>query len=185
MTRGWKLALVAGAQIVILLSIIGVRQWAVRTGHTVVLKVATGDPRSLLQDQYPYVRYDISRIQRSSVRIAGKADGEVYVELQRGSDRYWHAVAIHDNGDHAFKGTVLIKGHALRPPLYPAQAPGSADVIYVTYGIEDVSIAQDAARDLPADGGHDIAVEVRIDRFGQPQPRRFIVDGHAFGLHRR
>ena len=185
MTPARKLALVAAVQILILLSIVGVRQWALWTGHTVVLKVATGDPRSLLRDQYPYVRYDISQIDPSGVRIFGKADGEVYVELQRGSDGYWHAVAVHDGRDHSLPGTVLIKGHALRPPQYPGQAPGSADVIDVTYGIEDVSIAQGSARDLPAGSSHAIGVEVQVDRFGQPAPRRFIIDGRGFDLRRR
>ncbi len=185
MTRARKLAIVAAVQILILLSIIGFRQWAVWTGHTVTLRVAAVDPHSLLQGQYPYVRYDISQIDRSSVRIVGKGTGDVYVELQRGSDGYWHAVAIHDGRGHAFKGTVLMKGHAARPPQYPAKAPGSADVIYVTYGIENVSIAQGSARDVPSGSGHDIGVEVQVDRFGQAVAKRFLIDGRPFGLHRR
>ena len=174
MKPAWRLVLVAALQVLLLLSIVGFREFAVRTGDTVTLKVATTDTVSLTHS-YSYVQYDISRIDRSNVTVDGNVTGDVYVEIRRGDDGYWHAVAIHDERHRTFSGTVLIQGNA---------STMQDSAIFVHYNIENVGVSPSAARGLPSGTGHEIAVEVRVDRFGDPVPRHVLVDGVPFALTR-
>jgi hypothetical protein len=87
-------------------------------------------------------------------------------------------LALHDDRDYSFEGTVLIKGENWRPY-------GSPDVATydLHFGIEDVYIAK-GAPGVPSGSGHVVALEVRVDRFGESTPKRFLIDGQPFALKR-
>jgi len=172
-----KLILVAAVQLAILLSIIGFKQYTVWTSETVLLKVQPVDPRDLIRGDFIAVQYDISRIDTDDVAGDRYADGKVYVELERGDDGYWNAVAIHDDREHSFDGTVLIEGHT--------QRRSSSGILLIEYGIEEIFIPEGSGADLPFGPDHTVAVEVKVDRFGNAVPRRFFVNGEPFDLERR
>ncbi len=176
-----KLAIVVAVQFTVLFSMIGFKQYTVWTGETVLLRTAPLDPRDLLRGDYVTVRYEISRIDGRRVLVDGDVYGSVYVELQRDEDGYWRAVAIHDSRRRSFSRTVVIKGHA----RYTRSAALGYDAYDVRYGIEDIFVPESSARALPAGPGHTVAVEAKVDRFGNAVPRRFYVDGTPFELHRR
>jgi hypothetical protein len=54
--------------------------------------------------------------------------------------------------------------------------------LLIDYGIEELFI-DDAGGDISFDGG--AAVEVRIDRFGNAEPRYLVVDGEKLDLEQR
>jgi uncharacterized membrane-anchored protein len=172
-----KLVLVVGVQVLLLLSLIGFKQYTVWTGETVLLKVQPVDPRDLLRGDYIDVRYEISTIYLDEVAGDDDVSGRVYVELREDADGYWQAVAVHDRRERSFDGTVLIEGD-VNSYRYDQR-------IDVDYGIEQVFIPEGSGSQLPFGDGHIVAVEVKVDRWGNAVPRQFSVDGEPFPLKRR
>jgi hypothetical protein len=87
--------------------------------------------------------------------------GRVYVELREGDDGLWHAVAVHDDRERDFDGTILLKGDA------HFTGPGRLDV---RYGIEEIFIPEGSGDQIP---------------FGNAVTRGFVVDGEKLDLERR
>ncbi len=180
MTPGRKLLAIVALQFLILLSVIGFKQYTIWTSETVVLKTTPIDPRDLLRGDFVSVSYEISTIDLDKVAGDDQYGGQIYVELQRGDDGYWHAVAVHGPREHSFDGTVLLRGY-----VEGTFAPASTGTIRVHYGIEQVFVPEGSGGDLPAGRDHTVAVEMKVDRFGNAVPRRFLVDGQPFDLRRR
>ena len=181
MTSGKKLLIVVAVQFLVLLSVIGFKQYTVWTGETVLLKTAPVDPQDLLRGDYVALRYEISTIERSKF-VDGEPypDEEVFVELQKGSDGYWNAVAVHQAQKSSYDGTVLIKGRVETAYPYSSSTP-----VTLHYGIEQVFVPDGSGGNLPSGSGHTVAVEVKVDRFGHAVPRRFFVDWQPFDLKRQ
>lgn len=181
MTPGRKLLIVVAVQFLVLLSVLAFKQYTVWTGETVLLKTTPIDPRDLIRGDFVAVRYEISTVDRAKVADDYKyPTGPVYVELQRGTNGYWNAVAVHTTRERSYDGTVLIKGHVVE-----TYQPASTSTLDIRYGIEQVFVPEGSGADLPSGSGHTVAVEVKVDRFGNAVPRRFFVDGQPFHLERR
>ena len=187
MTPARKLAIVVSVQLLILFGVLGFKQYTVLTGETVLLKVQPMDPRDLLGGDSASVRYDISSISPGDVVWDEDAprccDAPVYVELERQDDGYWTAIAVHGGRDHIRDGTVIIRGTVqdrYDDPYFNRSAP-----IEIRYGIEGVFIPESSGADIPSGSGHTIAVEVKVDRFGNAVPRHFVIDGKDADLRRR
>lgn len=170
-----RILIVAGIQFLILFSIIGFKQYTVWTGESVLLRTAPVDPRDLLRGDFIRVRYEISTLDPRALAGDPYPYDEVYVELREGSDQYWQAVAIHEERERSFDDTVLIKGEVV------STSPSALDI---EYGIEQVFIPAGSGDQLPSGPDHIVAVEVKVDRFGNAVPRRFFVDGEPFELER-
>lgn len=176
MTPGKKLLIVVAVQFLVLTSILAFKQYTVLTGTTVLLKTAPVDPSDLVRGDFVAVRYEISTVDRDLVVDEYKyPTGQVYVELQRGGDGNWRAVAVHTERKRSYNGTVLIKGD-VEGTRY--------DTLTIRYGIEQVFVPEGSGAALPSGSGHTVAVEVKVDRFGNAVPRRFFVDGQPFELKR-
>jgi uncharacterized membrane-anchored protein len=171
-----KLAIVVAVQVVILLSILGFKQYTVWTGETVRLAVAPVDPRDPLRGDYVTLAYDISRLDPDEVAGDDYPSGTVYVELREADDGLWEAVAIHEDRDREFDGTVLLKGKV-------EYVGGRGDTLNVRYGIEELFIPEGSGGDIPWD--RDVAVELKVDRFGNAVVRHLLVDGEKLDLERR
>lgn len=174
-----KIALVVALQFLVLLGLLGFRQYTVWTGETVLLKVQPVDPRDLVRGDFVVLDYEISTIDLD--QLAGDDelfDPTIYVELREGDDGIWQAIAVHNRRESSFDGTVLIRGK------YRFDSP-QPERVRVRYGIENVFIPEGSGGDLPFGEGHTVAVEVKVDRFGNSVPRRFFVDGEPFELKRR
>jgi uncharacterized membrane-anchored protein len=182
MSPAKKLALVVAVQFLVLFSVIGFKQYTVWTSETVLLKVQPVDTRDLLRS-YHTVEYEISRLDPASIawdESAGRCCGmPLYVELQKQDDGLWKAIAAHDGRTHTRDGTVLIKGEAQGRYTYSEQT------VSIRYGIEDIFVPEGSAGQLPTGRDHTIAVEVKVDRFGNATPRHFVVDGQQVDLRRR
>jgi uncharacterized membrane-anchored protein len=171
-----KLAIVVAVQLLILASVIGFKQYTVWTGTTVLLKVEPVDPTDPFRGDYLTVRYEISDIDRGL--IDEYIDDTGYVELQKGEDGYWHAVAVHDRRGHDFDDTVIIRGE-------PDYNQYSRTTLHFEYGIEDLFIPEGSGDQVPFGDDVTVAVAVKVDRFGNAVPRYLTVDGERFDLKRR
>ncbi len=179
MTPAIKLAIVVGMQLAVLLSIVGFKQYTIWTGETVVLRVAPIDPRDPFRGDYFTVRYDISTLDSDQLAGDDYVSEDVFVELQKGDDGYWDAVAIHDDRERTFEGTHLIKGkHDY--DRWTRQDDGIA----LSYGIEEVFIPEGSGEQLPFGESDSVGVAVKVDRFGNAIARHFVVDGEQFDLRR-
>ena len=177
---GVRFLAAVGLQFVLLFGVIGFKQYTVRTGETVLLKVKLVDPRSLFRGDYVRMSYDISTL--DTARLAGDdyfdGKGTVYVELAPGDDRYWRAVAIHDTRRRVADGHLLIKGKVDR------SGPGTPGrTVRVRYGVEEVFVPEGSGRAVETSRA-DLGVEVKIDRFGNAVARRILIDGEPFELKR-
>jgi uncharacterized membrane-anchored protein len=183
MSPAKKLAIVIVLQFLVLFSVLAFKQYTVWTSETVLLKLQPADLRDFPRANDATVEYEISRLDRTSIawdESAGTCCGmPVYVELQKQDDGLWKAIAAHDSHTHTVDGTVLIKGRAQGEYLYQGQT------VSVYYGIEDVFVPEGSASQLPTGRDHTIAVEVKVDRFGNATPRHFVVDGQQVDLSRR
>jgi uncharacterized membrane-anchored protein len=175
-----RLAAVVALQALILLSVIAFKQYTIWTGETVLLRTVPVDPRDPLRGDYAVVRYEISQLDSRDLAGDEYVEGDVYVELQEGDDGYWHAVAIHEDRERSFGGTVLIKGEITSVSHLRAYR-----IYDVEYGIEQVFIPEGSGAVIPFPGEDDVAVAVKVDRFGNAVPRHFVVNGEELPLRRR
>jgi uncharacterized membrane-anchored protein len=186
MTPARKLAIVISVQLLVLFGVLGFKQYAVLTGDTVLLKVQPVDPRTLVS-QSATVKYEISTISPDEVswdRDAPRCcDSPVYVELQRQDDGYWTAIAVNGDHTHTRDGTVLIKGD-VQDPDYRYEPASLSGPRLIRYGIEQIYIPEGSGADIPSGAGHTVAVEVKVDRFGNATPRRFLIDEKHVDLGR-
>lgn len=180
MTPAIKLAIVVGIQLAVLLSIVGFKQYTIWTGETVVLRVAPFDPRDPFRGEYFTVRYEISTLNPDALAGDDYADGDVFVEVRAHGDGYWDAVALHDDRERTFDDTELIEGDV--EPQRPTARRNN--LIYATYGIEEIFIPEGSGDQLPFGDGHTIGISLKVDRFGNAVARHFVVDGEKFDLER-
>jgi uncharacterized membrane-anchored protein len=169
-----KLAIAVAVQLVIIGGVLGFKQYTIWTGETVRLAVGPYDPRDPFRGDYVTLSYDISVIEPGELIGQNNAYGDVYVELREGADGVWDTVAIHDEREREFEGTVLLKGEA------DYRGTGT---IRIEYGIEEVFIPEGSGRDIP--WREDLQVEVKVDRFGNAVLRHLLVDGEKLDLKRR
>lgn len=178
MTPLRKLAIIFAIQAVLLLAVVGFKQYATWTAETVLLAVRTDEPADLVGRDAAPVEYRISTLRMSALAGDEYPSESTYVELREGEDGTWDAVAINYRREHEYDGTELIKG---KVDVWSV----IRDSFDVDYDIEDIYVPDSDAARLPAGSGHTIAVEVKVDRFGNASPKRFLIDGEPFDLEER
>ena len=179
---GPRLALAVAIQFLLLLGLLGFKQYAVLTGDTVLLKVQPIDPRDIFRGDYVTLSYDISTLQPD--RLAGDdyfdQGDRIYVELVEG-DPYWRPVAIYEDRRREHKSSVVIKGKVERGSWRRTMP------LRVKYGIEDIFIPEDTGRAIErlSRTGDGLGVKVVVDRWGNGIARRLMLDGEPYKFDRR
>jgi uncharacterized membrane-anchored protein len=180
---GLRLAIVVAIQFLILLGLLGFKQYTVLTGETVALRVQPVDPTDLFRGDYATLRYDISRLNLS--QLEGDDDfghgDRIYVELVKG-DPGWQPVAAYRDRHQEHKPSVVLKGK-----VTSRSYSGGLGYLSVEYGIEDVFIPEDtgeAIQELTSRDGI-LSVEVKVDRWGNGIARRLLLDGEPYKFERR
>ena len=93
------------AQVLLLIGVIGQREYSLRHGTEVVLQIRPVDPRSLFQGDYAILAYEISRPPREGQFSNGDS---VYVYLEEGPES-WRGVDYRHRRDSSDK-RPFIKG---------------------------------------------------------------------------
>ena len=148
------------AQLALLLTFIGVKEYRLQTGTTVVLQTVPVDPRSLLQGDYAILRYRVSTLP-SYLSNLGQGS-TVYVTLVERDD-VWTAVRY--TVSKPSPDEVFIKGRV--------EAGGQLDFGIGTYFVpEGTGHIIERARD--------VKVEVSVSGSGGAVIKDVIVDGKPF-----
>lgn len=164
MSRKFKVAFFAivAAQMVLLLAMIGVKEYTLRTGTTVVLQTVPVDPRSMLQGDFVILQYKIATLP-AHLKTRKLAKGTaVYVVLGKGQE-VWEA-----EGYDLFQpglGKVFIKGRV--------DGSGRLD-----FGLGTYFVPEGTGRII--ERASDIKVKATINSQGSAVIKEILVDGEPF-----
>ena len=175
-----RLMIAAAAMTVVLVAMVGAKQYTLETGALVQLETRPVDPRSLFRGDYVRLRYVISLLDLRD--LPGDKEFEtgeaIYVVLKPGNP-YWMPVSVHRSRPEAGPGEIVIKGRV----AYHWKSPGigkrpPTDQIDTTYGIESYFVPEGEGRELedPSQIGR-ISIVVAVDRFGNAAIKQVLVDG--------
>ena len=151
---------IVAAQILLLLALIGGKEYTLNTGTTVVLQTVPVDPRSLLQGDFVVLEYEISTRPGFLARLSPGTT--VYVSLVERGD-VWEALGYSTNKPSSSE--VFIKGAVDRRGL-------------LDFGIGTYFVPEGTGHII--ERARDVKVEVAVDSRGNAVIRRVLVDGEPF-----
>ncbi len=153
------------AQLALLLALIGVKEYRLHTGTTVILQTIPVDPRSLMQGDYAILNYQISI---PPDWIGSRSQGtSVYVTLLEGDD-VWTASSKYYYFEKPSADNVFIKGKV--------DARGQLD-----FGIGTFFVPEGTGQII--EGSRDVKVKVSVTGSGNATIRDVIIDGKPFRSH--
>ena len=145
----------------------GYKEYNLRTGQTVMLRVVPVDPRDMFRGDYVILNYDISRMpeDRRSEESSPYYGDTVYVSLVKDGD-YYKAGQIFKS--YPPKG-LFIKGEVRE---------NSFGISTIVYGIESYFVPEGEGHNLEnAIRQHNVAAEVAINHYGHAVIKNLIIDG--------
>ena len=178
-----RLFVVVLVQTLILLAMIGMRQWTLATGIPVILETQPIDPRSLFSGDYVRLNYKVSDLRLEE--LAGdrlfKRHDTVFVVLAPEGD-YWKAVSVHRDRPQSGDGQAVIKGSVeyTGDTMWDAARNKAVEVkhLHVRYGIEDYFVQEGTGRELERPRQDEkVSIEVAVDRFGNAGIKAVLVNG--------
>jgi uncharacterized membrane-anchored protein len=148
-------ALVA-LQILLLVGLIGYKQFTLLTGERILLKTVPVDPRDMFRGDYVALSYEISRLESWQWQSHTFSKGDpVYVTLRR-VGRFWDAASAAKSPPS--DGRLFIKGRVSQV---------MRDGLRAEYGIESYFVPEGKGRDLERAAGKGLVVEAAVDRHGR------------------
>lgn len=151
---------IVAAQLLLLLWLIGVKEYTLFAGTTVVLQTVPLDPRSLFQGDHVVLRYEISPLPPYLSHLS-KGD-TVYVSLVPHGDVWkakWYDTSPPSHGSLFIKGTV-------------------GDRNLVDFGIGTYFVPEGSGHAI--ERARDVKVRVSLDGSGNAIIKRLIVNGRPF-----
>jgi len=182
-----RIVVVVLVQTLVLLAMIGMRQWTLATGIPVILETQPIDPRSLFSGDYVRLNYKVSdlRLEELSGDRLFKRHDAIFVVLARDGEsggEYWKAVSVHrvrplpGDGQAVIKGRVEYTGDA----IWDAAQNKSVEAkhVHVKYGIEDYFVQEGRGRELERPKQDEkVSIQVTVDRFGNAGIKAVLVNG--------
>ena len=170
-----RIAIVLALQTMVLLGMIGFKEYTLRTGIPILLSTKPVDPRALFRGDYVTLRYTINTL--NVTQLSGDTHywpgDPIFVGLERTSEGpYWHAVSSHRNRPAARAGRVVIKGQVQgmsKRPVAPRHVP-------VRYLIEDYFVPEGKGQALESGK---VDVQLAVDRYGRAGILSVQVDGQV------
>jgi uncharacterized membrane-anchored protein len=157
--------------LIIIIGLIGIKEFTLRTGTEILLKTVPVDPRDLFRGDYVILAYDIGRLDLNTIPtdyVDFRFHDKIYVSLKQ-QDGYGAASRIYRSlpkDEKLFlKGTVRnVRGKLLT----------------VAYGIESYFVPEGKGKDIErAREGFSrkrLSVKVSIDRFGNAVIKSLLID---------
>jgi uncharacterized membrane-anchored protein len=154
--------------LVILGGAVGIHEFTLRTGQTVLLKTQPVDPRDLFRGDYVILSYEISTLDLGTLgagQITPTQGKDVYVTL-RPEGQYHSARGIH--AQRPSDGGVFLKGRVRSI---------SGHMVRVEYGIESYFVPEGEGLVLEDAAGGSLEVSAAVDRFGNAAIKALLLDG--------
>ncbi len=152
----------------ILVGMVGFRQFTLTTGANVLLETTPIDPRSLFRGDFVRLNYQISEVPRLGF-VGQFATGDtLFIRLRQG-DLFAQPASVHKEYPPVLENHVVIKGKV---------TGNFRDRIRVRYGIESFFIPEGEGRALERpEPGSKVTILVAVDRFGNSAIKTVLVDG--------
>jgi uncharacterized membrane-anchored protein len=170
-------------QTLLLIGMIGEKQWTLNTGTQVLLETQPIDPRSLFRGDYVRLNYSISRLNIDQLPGDNSfvEHDPVYLVLQP-EEKYWAPVSIHKTCPEIQENQVVIKGTVewVMEQIWDDELKKSveANTIDVRYGIENYFVpeGEGMALERPQEG-EKVDIRVAIDSRGKAGIKAVLVNG--------
>lgn len=181
----WRIVFIVLVQSLVLMTMIGMKQWTLNTGTPILLETQPIDPRSLFRGDYVRLNYKISRLTLKD--IDGDDEFErydrFYLVLQPG-ERYWEPVSIHhampklNTGQVAIKGTVKYVNNRIWNNKARTEEDRKYSILTARYGIENYFVPEGTGMELerPRDGKR-VELRVAVDKSGNAGIKGVLLDG--------
>ena len=166
-----KIIIVLVIQTLLLMGMIGKKQYTLNTGTQILLETQPIDPRSLFRGDYVRLNYTISNLDLDQLAgdIEFKEHDTVYVVLQQ-QDKYWQAVSAHRDKPQINNDQVMIRGKMQheRTQNWNRETNESEPVnwINVRYGIENYFVPEGEGRYLERRNIGKVDIRVAVDKHG-------------------
>lgn len=169
--------LAVGLQFVLLLGLLGARQYTLLTGQRILLRTVPVDPRDMFRGDYVTLSYEVSTIPiwQPDLQKQFRRGDTVYTVLRR-QGRFW--VVDHAATQPPEEGTMYIRGKVQWLNTPPPTQSGATE-LHVEYGIESYFVPEGQGRRYETARGGDLAVEVAVDRFGRAAIRKVHLPARA------
>lgn len=153
--------------LVILGGFIGIKEFTVRSGEEVILKTLPVDPRDLFRGDYVVLRYELSRIDLSTLPGSPEfvANDSIYAELEKDPLGYGKITKL---SKEAPQGKLYIKG--VVRSVYN-------QTIQAEYGIESYFVPAGKGYAIERLRGKGVDAKVAVDRFGNAIIKTLLIDG--------
>lgn len=166
-----KIIIVLVIQTLLLMGMIGKKQYTLNTGTQILLETQPIDPRSLFRGDYVRLNYTISDLDLD--QLAGDKEFQefrpVYVVLQQ-QDKYWQAISAHTDKPEINNDQVMIKGEVqyIREQAWIQEQNEfvPAKLINVRYGIENYFVPEGEGRYLERRDIGKVDIRVAVDKSG-------------------
>ena len=166
-----KLILLVSILTLVLLGMVGIRQYTLSSGTVVELETVPIDPRSLFRGDFARLDFKISQLSGTEF-VAGFETGDtVYVLLDR-SNVAASITSLHKEWPETETDQVVMKGRIYR---------ATKNTLRIRYGIENFFVPEGKGIELERpDPSRTITVEVAVDRFGKSAIKALLIDGKPY-----
>lgn len=171
-----------------LLAMVADKQYTLRTGQEVRLRLQLRDPRDLFRGDYVRLSYEIATLTPAHLEGDAVFDERetIYVRLEREGKRKpggaWRAVGIHHQWPAIRPGEVVLRGTVSGVPEWRVMdKPMGLYELYVDFGIESYFVPEGegtALEALPNDA--EVLVRVAVDRRGKAGILGLLIDGREY-----
>lgn len=145
-----------GFQLLLLIGLIGYKQFTLLTGECILLQTVPVDPREMFRGDYVALRYHISQLDQLTWQDSAYKKGDrVYVALRR-QGRFWEAESVSKSPPK--EGVLFLRGRV---------SQAAVDKISMEYGIESYFVPEGKGSELERQAGHGLTVDAAVDRHGR------------------
>jgi len=181
LTTAIRLGIVVVMLTVVLLGMIGRKQWTLSTGTAVILETRPVDPRSLFRGDYVRLNYTINTLESKQYPALSsvKRGDKVFVSLKPGNP-YWQPASV--SIELPDTEEVILMGHVERVTQQrwnrETRKMDKVSQVRVKYGIENYFVPEGEGRAIERpSAGEKISIEVAVDRCGNAGIRAVLING--------
>lgn len=177
-----RIAIVLVLQTLVLIAMVGMKQWTLTTGMPILLETEPIDPRSLFRGDYVRLKYVITEIQLDQLDGDDEFDEHdvIYIVLQQG-DTYWEPIAVHNEYPTGKNDKTIIKGEVKRVLEnrwnQEKKKMEPDNYLQIRYGIENYFVPEGEGRELEIQTTGKVDIRVAVDKFGNAGIKAVLVDG--------